>query len=141
GFAKAGIKTARSNDPFLKSYTENVNPRVAAQQLVGTALFLAALQLVRAAGDDDKWYYLNVPGTKHYIDVRGYQPFASMVFLANKFNRFSNDKPMFTDNDTAISETLEAMTGFSSRNIEEGKALQAVWRSTLGRKGDGRDDE
>lgn len=146
GFAKAGIKTARSNEPFLKSYTENVNPRVAAQQLVGTALFLAALQLVRAAGDDDKWYYLKTPmtdkhGKNYYIDVRGYQPFASMMFLANKFNRYSNDKPMFTDSDAAVSETLEALSGFSSRNIEEGKMLQAIWRGTLGRRGDDRDAE
>lgn len=146
GFAKAGIKTARSNEPFLKSYAENVNPRVAAQQLVGTALFLAALQLVRAAGDDDKWYYLKTPmtdkhGKNYYIDVRGYQPFASMIFLANKFNRYSNDKPMFTDSDAAVSETLEALSGFSSRNIEEGKMLQAIWRGTLGRRGDDRDAE
>lgn len=124
GLAKAGykgIKSKSSYASFSGAMNANINPRVAAQQLVGTALFLSALQAVRALGDDDKWYYLRIPYTKSYIDVRGYQPFASMIFLANKMNRASLGKTMFTDKDAAIGETLEALTGFSSRGLEESK--------------------
>ncbi|MDQ3714137.1 MAG: hypothetical protein M3388_18230, partial [Acidobacteriota bacterium] len=144
GLAKAGLKTIRSDDSFGQALIKEVNPRVVSQQLVGTALFLAALQLVRAAGDDDKWYYLRMPtgadGQNYYIDVRGYQPFASMIFLANKVNRYSNDKPMFTDGDTAAAEVLEAMTGLSTRNLAENKFAQIGYYAAWG-KGDDKDWE
>ncbi|MDQ3713105.1 MAG: hypothetical protein M3388_12920, partial [Acidobacteriota bacterium] len=141
GLAKAGYKAARVDDSFKQAVKQEINPRVMAQQLVGTALYLAALGLVRSLGDDDKWYYLRVPETKYYIDVRGYQPFASMVFMANKTNRLLNGKPMFTDRDTAGIETLEALTGLSTRNLTENKIGQILWRGSLGREGDGKDWE
>ncbi len=139
GLAKAGAKAIKSDDAFGQALLKEVNPRVISQQLVGTALFLAAFALVRGAGDDDKWYYLKTPftgadGKNFYIDVRGYQPFASMVFLANKVNRAINDKPMFSDRDTAVIETLEAMTGFSTRNLEESKFAQMAYYAFAGSK-------
>lgn len=136
GIAKAALKAARTGN-----VKEEINPRVIAQQLVGSAMFLSALALVRAAGDDDKWYLLRVPQTEYYVDVRPYQPFASMIFLANKANRAIEGKPVFTDRDTAVAETLEAMTGLSTRNLIENKIGQILWRGTLGRENDGRDWE
>lgn len=142
GLAKAGYKVAiNKNDALGQALIKEVNPRVVAQQLVGTTLFLAALGLVRAAGDDDKWYYLKTPftdseGKNFYIDVRGYQPFASMIFLANKVNRLIDGKTMFTDRDNAVAETLEALTGLSTRNLAENKLVQILWRSSLGQEGD-----
>lgn len=129
GLAKAGYKAAiNKNDSFGKSLLKEANPRVIAQQSVGTVLFLAALGLVRMAGDDDKWYYLKTPftnndGKNYYIDVRGYQPFASLIFLANKVNRIIDGKPVFSNDDDWAAETLEAMTGLSTRNLSENKIL------------------
>lgn len=140
GLAKAGYKAAiNKNDSFGQSLLKEVNPRVISQQGVGWIMFLSALALVSFAGDDDKWYYLKTPfqdseSKNYYIDVRGYQPFASMIFLANKINRLIDGKPMFSDRDIAVTETLEALTGFSTRNIEENKMLSSVYFATLGSK-------
>ncbi len=142
GLAKAGYKAAASKTGTLgQNLKQEINPRVVSQQLVGTTLYLAALGLVRAFGDDDKWYYLRVPETNYYLDARDYQPFASFVFLANKNNRLMSGKTMFTDRDAAVSETLEALTGLSTRNLTENKFASILWRSTLGRTDAGKDWE
>jgi hypothetical protein len=144
GLVKAGIRTARSKDSLATAYVENMNPRVIAQQGVGMVMLMAAYALVSAFGDDDKWYYLRTPfadanGKHYYIDVRGYQPFAPMVFVANKLNRVNSGKPMFTDGDAIVSETMEALTGLSSRSLTENKVAQIFWY--LGKASVQRDDE
>lgn len=156
--AKIGInyKKERAKGTSVKAaLSESANPRVIAQHGVGWVLFLSALGLVRAVGDDDKWYYLRIPFTdgfgektatnptgSAYIDVRGYQPFASFIFLANKLNRLIDGKYAFSDGHTAFTETMEALTGLSTRNIEQGKMFNALYYSIVGSDHfDGRDGE
>jgi hypothetical protein len=124
GLAKAGYVNKKQNNTGYIKGLASLTTRQASYQLIGTTLFLAALGMVRGFGDDDKWYYLRLPGSKYYIDVRGYQPFAAIIFMANKFNRLVTNKPVFSDEDTAWSETMEAMTGLSTRNLTENKPVQ-----------------
>lgn len=145
GLLKAGyVNKKQMNSGYLKGLA-NLTTRQASYQLIGSALFLVALGLVRMAGDDDKWYYLKLPvagtdGKNYYIDVRGYQPFAASIFLANKFNRLLNGQTVFSDKEKAVSEILEAMVGLSTRNLTENKIVSLVYYAAWG-EDDGSDWE
>jgi hypothetical protein len=125
---------------------KNINSRDVSRQLIGVLIFLTALMFVRAFGDDDKWYLLQVPGaTKNgkplYVDVRGWQPFAAFVYLANKVNRLISGKPMFSDPDSAFPDTIEALLGLSTRNLTDNKILQSLWSGGKAVTGLGDDKE
>lgn len=131
GLVKAGMKGKEVGGTYFQGF-KNVNSRDVAKQLIGTSMFLAALSLVRALGDDDDWFLIRIPGNyvdgkPAHIDIRGYQPFAAFAFLASKVNRAINGKPIFSDPEKAFWETAEATIGLSRRSIAESKILQMGW--------------
>jgi hypothetical protein len=145
GLAKAGVKAKQPGGTYWEGF-QQLNSRDTAKQLVGTAIFLTALGLVRSLGDDDDWYLIRIPGyfidgKPAHIDIRGYQPFAAFVYMANKVNRAVSGQPIFSDPDKAFWEVAEATLGLSQRNIAENKLFGAIGHGFLGATGLGDNKE
>lgn len=112
--------------------------REAANNIAGLVFFATMFGIVRALGDRDDWYYLRVPGTDKFIDVRQHPEIAPFIYLANKFNRFINGQDLFNYDDTAsiANELLEVFFGYSYRQAVDQNSLLRIAPKLLKGKGE-----